>query len=349
MFFASDNCSGVPHQVLDALTRANSGYAMGYGNDALSCHVQDQIRAVFEAPNAAVYLVPTGSAANALALSVYCPPWGSIYCHKIAHIEDDECGAPAFYSGGGKLTLIDGADGKMTPEALAAALTAAQTSIHNVQKSVLSLTNITECGTLYSLAEISALTKIAKAHGLACHLDGARFANAVVSLGCSASDMSWRSGIDVVTFGGTKNGLLGVEAVVFFNPEKAWEFELRRKRGGHLFSKYRYLAAQMDAYATDDLWRDLATKANAAAKKLEAAILATTDTKLLHPRGGNALFASWPRAVDTRLRAAGAVYNYWPGDPAPTGPAEELISARLVCSWSTTDAEIAEFKAHLRG
>lgn len=346
MFFASDNSSGVPNAILEALARANEGFAPGYGADAIMERVRAQIRTVFEAPEAAVYLVATGTAANALSLATFCPPWGAVYCHRVAHIEEDECGAPEFYTGGAKLVLLGGEHGKIDAQELEEKLeSAARVGVHNVQKGMLSLTNLTECGSRYSVAEIRALTVIAKAHGLPVHLDGARFTNALVAEGCTPAEMTWKAGVDVVSFGGTKNGLMGVEAVVIFDPVKAWEFELRRKRGGHLFSKHRFLSAQMEAWLQDDLWLTLARHANTMAERLETGLLALPDVTLLHPRGGNMLFASFPRAAHRRARAQGAAYYPVPGDHSPEGDDDELLSARLVTSWSTTPEMVDRFLA----
>ncbi|MFC2970089.1 threonine aldolase family protein [Acidimangrovimonas pyrenivorans] len=345
MFFASDNGSAVPPEVMAALARANEGYAMPYGADAIMDGVREKVRAVFEAPEAAVYLVATGTTANSLALASFCPPWATVFCHTHAHIAEDECGAPEFYTGGAKLTLVPGEHGKMTPEALAAVIGRSGGSVHNVQRGMLSLTNITEAGTLYSAGEIAALCKVAKAAGLPCHLDGARFANAIVASGATPAEMTWKAGIDVVSFGGTKNGLLGVEAVVIFDPEKAWEFELRRKRAGHLFSKHRYLSAQMDAYLTDDLWLRLARQANAAGTRL-AEGLAQAGAELLHPVPANLMFAALPRAAHGRARDGGALY-YLMG-PAE-GPADEPVPARFVTSWSTTEQDVDQFLGFIRG
>ncbi len=350
MFFASDNTSPVPPEVLAAMARVNEGYAMPYGSDPAMDRVRARIREIFEAPEAAVYLVATGTAANALALATFCPPWGAIYCHRNAHVEEDECGAPEFYTGGSKLVLIDGDHARMTPEGLARALRAtAQAGVHNVQKGMLSLTNSTENGTVYSPADITALTALARAEGLPCHLDGARFTNAVVSAGCTPAEMTWKAGIDVLSFGGTKNGLMGVEAVVIFDPAKAWEFELRRKRGGHLFSKHRYLSAQMDAYLEGDLWLRLARRANAAAARLAAGIAGVPGASLVHPCEANAVFAAWPRAGHRRAQDAGALYYLWPGDQSMDGPDDAPLAARLVCSWSTTDGDVDRFLALLTG
>ncbi|MGY6696739.1 MAG: threonine aldolase family protein [Roseinatronobacter sp.] len=346
MNFASDNTSGMPPQILAALEKANEGPAPGYGTDPIMADVRDQIRTLFEAPDAEVFLVSTGTAANALALASICPPWGAIYCHGLAHIEVDECGAPEFFTGGAKLVHVAGDDGKMTPDALSETLArAGRGVVHNVQPAALSLTNLTECGTRYSAAELAALSQVAKDHGLSVHLDGARFTNALVAEGCSPADLSWRAGIDVLSLGGTKNGLMGVEAVVLFDPSRAWEFQLRRKRAGHLWSKHRYLSAQMAAWLQDGLWLDLAAKANARAAQLESHLSGTAE--FLFPRGGNMLFARFPRSKHKRLKAAGAQYFLWPDNQTLDGADEPLVSARLVCSWNTDEAELRAFAAAL--
>ena len=349
MFFASDNASPVPQQVMDAMVKVNEGYAASYGTDEEMDEVRTLIREIFEAPEAEVYLVATGTSANVLSLATLVEPWQAIYCHREAHISVDECGAPEFYTGGSKLNLIDGENGKITPAALEAAIKVqVQGFVHSVQRGALSLTNVTECGTVYSAAELKTLCDVAKAHDIPVHLDGARFANSVVSTGATPAEMSWKAGVDVLSFGGTKNGLMGVEAVILFDPKLAWEFELRRKRGGHLFSKHRYLSAQMLAYLTDGLWLDMATKANAAAKKLTEGILAVEGSSLLYPTDANAVFASWNRASHRRAMDAGAKYYFWGSDGDLDGPDDGIESARLVCSWCTTDQEIDAFLRLIR-
>lgn len=341
MFFASDNGAPAHQNIMDALQTANAGYTSGYGAESIMQRVTDKIRDIFDAPHAAVYLVPTGTAANALALACITKPWETIYCHRNSHIEEDECGAPEFYTNGSKLTLIEGDDAIMDPNHFEKMVKfTARAGVHNVQKGSLSITNVTECGAVYTLDQIQALTKIAKDNEIKCHLDGARFANAMMALECSPADMTWKSGIDVVSFGGTKNGLLGVEAVVIFDAEIAWEFELRRKRGGHLFSKHRFLSAQMEAYLDGDLWRDLATNANAMAQCLKTGLQGIQGAELLHPVDANMIFVKFPRAAHKRAMDAGAKYYFWPGDQSLEGPSDELLSARLVCSWSTTKDDI---------
>lgn len=352
MNFASDNASPVPPQVMEALARVNDGFAAAYGADPEMDQVRELIRDAFEAPKAAVYLVATGTAANVLSLACLVEPWQAICCHREAHITMDECGAPEFYTGGSKLNLVDGAHGKITPEGLTEAIgVQVQGFVHSVQRGALSLTNATECGTAYSHEELKALCDVAKGNGMKVHLDGARFANSVISTGATPAEMSWKAGVDVLSFGGTKNGLLGVEAVVLFDPELAWEFELRRKRGGHLFSKHRYLSAQMLAYMTDDLWLDLASQANAAAAKLSAGLLDMPGASLLHPTDGNAVFVNLPRKTLRAAQDAGAKFYIWgsKGGDEGHGDDDTIETARLVCSWCTTDADIDGFLAAVRG
>lgn len=348
MFFASDNAGPVHPTVMDALLRANDGYAASYGADALTLRVRDQLRDLFEAPDAAVYLVATGTAANSLALSCLCQPWQTVFCTSQAHINVDECGAPEFFTGGAKLTLVSDTNGKMIPEALSAAIAGEQNrGVHGVQRGPVSLTQATESGTVYSLDELRALTAIARAHDLPVHMDGARFANAVISLGCTPAEMSWKAGVEVLCFGGTKNGLMGAEAVILFDPATAWEFELRRKRAAHLFSKHRYLAAQMAAYLDDDLWRDLAGKANAASARLLDGLTLTGRIDLCYPVEANMIFARWPRALHRHLMASGARYSLWSGTLDGDDPDAQLM-ARLVCDWTAAAADTDQFLSLFR-
>jgi threonine aldolase len=338
MRFASDNTSGAAPEVMAALARANDGYDWSYGADAAMGRVTAQVRELFDAPEAVVHLVATGTAANALAIATHCPPWGAVFCHRLAHIAEDECGAPEFYSGA-KLVLVPGDLGKITPGTLSDALArTGEGGVHGVQRGMLSLTNVTEAGTVYTPAEITALTALARAQGLPCHLDGARFANALVATGATPAEMTWKAGIDVLSLGGTKNGCLGVEGVVLFDPAKAWEFELRRKRGGHLFSKHRYLSAQMEAYLTGGLWLRLAAQANAMGQRLAEGL---RDRQVHVPEAqANMLFPEWASGTHARLEAAGAHYYRW---AAPEGREK----ARLVASWSTTDRDVDQFLAAL--
>lgn len=343
MFFTSDNASGAAPEIMAAVARANEGFVRSYGADDIMARVTARIRDVFEHPEAAVYLVGTGTAANSLALSLYTQPWSAVFAHTDAHIAVDECGAPEFYTGGAKLVGVPGDHGKMTPDTLTQAIGQIPESyVHAVQRGMVSITNVTEAGTVYTPAEVAALTAIAKAKGMPCHLDGARFTNALVATNASAAEMTWKAGIDVVSFGGTKNGCLGVEAVVIFDPVKAWEFELRRKRGGHLFSKHRFLSAQMEAYLTDDLWLRLATHANAMGLRLARGIEGIRNAHLAHPAQANMMFPEWEISTHARADAKGALYYQM---PAPKG----REAARLVTSWNTTAAEVDTLLEVLRG
>ena len=348
MNFASDNTGPVHPKVMAALMAANDGYAMPYGNDTIMERVRAQVREVFEAPEAAVYLVATGTAANALILATLGQPWQTVFCARHAHVQEDECGAPEFFSGGAKLTLVDGPEGKMSPDALRQAIEGEETrGVHGVQRGPVTITQATEKGTVHTLAELRALTQVARDHGLPVHMDGARFTNALVTLGCPAAGMTWKAGVDAVSFGGTKNGLMGVEAVVFFDPAKAWEFELRRKRGAHLFSKHRYLSAQMAAYLEDGLWLEMARAANAATARLAHGLRATPGVDLAYEPGANMIFARWPRAAHRRLHDAGARYYLWDG--GLEGPGDAMLTARLVTDWSCTDEAVDRFLSVLRG
>ncbi|KUF11066.1 threonine aldolase family protein [Pseudoponticoccus marisrubri] len=339
MHFASDNGGPCPPQILQALAEANSGYAPAYGADAVTQAATDHLRRLFEAPQAAVYFVPTGTAANALALATLVQPFQTVYCTPMAHIREDECNAPEFYTGGAPLTLVPGSD-RMTPEALRQSMGApGRRAVHHAQHGALSLTNVAEMGNVYTVDEIAALCAVAREADMPVHLDGARFANACVRLGCTPAEMTWRAGVDVAVFGGTKNGCLGVEAVILFDSERAWEFELRRKRAGHLFSKYRYLSAQMMGYLQDDLWRDLAGQANARCDAL-AQGLERLGVEIVNPTFANMLFIRLPRRVHTAVMARGAVYHLWEG---AEGPADEVVTGRLVCDWSVSEEAVAGF------
>lgn len=348
MFFASDNCGPAHPSVMQALMDADHGYQPSYGADTLMDEVRAQIREIFEAPEAAVYLVATGTAANVLALATLAMPWDTIFCAPKAHIQVDECNGPEFYTGGAKLTLV-GDDDKITPAALEQAITGwTEGDVHTSQRGPVSLTQATEWGQLYSVEEITALCDVAHVRGCPVHMDGARFGNAVAALGCTPAEMTWRAGIDALSFGGTKNGCLGVEAVIFFDPAQAWEFELRRKRGAHLFSKHRYLSAQMKGYLSGGLWLDTSAAANAAGAKLAAGLRGVPDCTILNDVQVNMIFATLPRATHQRLRAAGADYQIFDG-PLERGPADAPLLARFVCDWSCDDEMIARFLEIAKG
>ncbi len=337
MYFASDNSGPVHPQVLEALSRANQGHVLGYGNDDLTRAVTAQIRTLFEAPEAEVWLTGTGTAANTLALSSMACAFQTIYCTPVAHIHEDECNGVEFQSGGAKLMLVGQGD-KLTPEALCRVLDYdIRRGQSAAQMGPVSITEATERGHIYDVAEVTALTALARSHGLPVHMDGARFANAVAALGCTPAEITWRAGVSALSFGGTKNGLMGVEAVVFFDPALAQSFALRRQRAGHTFSKHRYLAAQMQAYLSDDLWLSSAAQANANRAQLEAGLRKIKGVEILGQPQVNMIFARIPAEMDTRLRQSGATYYAQPAD------AQGYIPLRLVCDWSILPAEIDRF------
>jgi threonine aldolase len=290
-------------------------------------------------------------AANALAIAALTPPWGAVFCHSDSHVSDDECGAPEFFTGGAKLVTLPGAFGKITAETLRDMLALHPRGlVKQVQPAALSLAQATECGTIYTPAEIGELAAIAHAAGVGVHMDGARFANALVTLGCSPAAMSWRAGVDVLSFGATKNGALACEAVIFFDRTKALDFAFRRKRGGHTLSKGRFLGAQMAAYLAAGHWLDLAARANRAAARLADGLAKIPAVKLPWPRHANEVFAILPRAADTALKAAGARYydRTARGLAAAERPAPDEIFVRLVTSFATGDHDVDQFVAIVR-
>jgi threonine aldolase len=340
MNFASDNTAPVAPAILDALAEANRGYARGYGNDDWTRAVERRFGEIFERQVAA-FLVPTGTAANALALAQVAPPWGVVLCHCESHIATDECGAPEFFGHGLKLAGVAGEAGKITPEDVQAALAGyGGHSPHEMIPAVLSITQATEAGTVYRTTEVAALAEIARQRSLALHMDGARFANALVRLNATPAEMTWRCGVDVLSFGATKGGALGAEAVIFFDPAAAAFFGERRKRGGHLLSKHRFIAAQLLAYLAEDHWLALARHANAMADKL-ADGLAAIGLRPVWPVDANLVFVVLPRALEAKLRAAGASYYVRSSDSVAIGPDQVLI--RLVTSFATIEADIAAF------
>ncbi|MGB3146720.1 MAG: beta-eliminating lyase-related protein [Paracoccaceae bacterium] len=349
MFFASDNCSGAAPEILTAIAEANRGYCPSYGEDQLTGQVRDAIRTIFEAPEAEVCLVATGTAANALSLSLFCPPWGRIYCATDAHIDIDECGAVELAIGGGKMALVAADNGKMTPQSLQDRMRKTpEGSVHGHQHGVVTLANLTEAGTLYHPEEVRKLSDMARAQGMGLHMDGARFVNALVAAGCSPAELSWKAGVDVLSLGGTKNGCLAVEAVVLFDPEKAWEMELRRKRAGQLFSKHRLLSSQMLAYLKDGLWLRLAAHANQMGQTLSAALADLPGARLRYPTDGNMVFIDLPRATLRRAAAAGAAFSTPAPDARLDGADDERLTARFVASWATTTEEIERMVSLLK-
>lgn len=346
MNFASDNAWCAHPAVMAALNDANHGAMMGYGADAVTAAAEAALREVLEAPEAVIRFTATGTAANALVCAQLSPGYGRIYCHEDAHIETSECAAPEFFSGGAKLVTLPGAGGKIAPDTLAEAIRRGAGGGWTAgRNAMVSITNATEWGALYSTDEVAALAGIAHAGGLPLHMDGARFANAVAGLGCSAADLTWRAGVDALCFGGTKNGAMGAEAMVFFDPARAEGFDYRRKQSGHVFSKNRYLAAQMLALASDGLWLDLGRAANAKAARLAEGIVAAGGGLIL-PVQSNAVFATIPAAAHQRARAAGVRYHLWP-DKSAEGL--DPVPLRLVTAWDTPDEQIDGFLALIGG
>ena len=339
--FGSDNVGPVSPAILAAMIEANQGAMPSYGGDPWTARLQDLVRTVFEAPDAEVFAVATGTAANALALSALVPPYGGVYCDAGSHIENDECGAPEFFTGGAKLLTLPSRDGRLSPDALAAHLEASRAiGVHKSKPTAISLTQATEWGTIYSLEQLRALGATARDLGLSLHMDGARFANALATLGCSPAETTWRAGIDVLTLGATKNGAMAAEAVIFFRPGRfTEEFARRRKRAGHLWSKSRYLAAQLVGYLEDDLWLRNATRANALATRLADGLGRLPGVRLLHEVQSNELFAVLPEPTIVRLEAAGFVFYRWylpPGEPVGPGTA----AVRLVTGPGTEPDDV---------
>ena len=339
MNFGSDNWAGAAPEIMDAIVVANEGLAPAYGADPLTERVQKQFSEIFER-EVAVYFVGTGGAANGLALSVMTPPYGMTLCHEESHVQMDECAGPEFLTGGAKLLPLPGFAAKLLSETVTTALRGfPERPPHGAPAQVLSLTQATECGAVYTCEELAALCDVAHGHGLKVHMDGARFANAVASLNCTPAQMSWKAGVDVLCFGGTKNGCVAAEAVVFFNPDDAKDFEFRRKRAGHLWSKQRFIAAQFEAYLKDDLWLRLARQANEQAQDLSKRLSEIDGVKVWYRTEANEIFVSFPAGVAEKLREQGATFYPWitPGDPA------DGTMQRLICSYATSDEEVDRF------
>ena len=333
MRFASDNTSGVCPEILDAVTAAASGYAAAYGADDETVSLDARFSEVFER-EVRVFPVISGTAANCLALAGLTPPYGLMFCHRDAHVFVDEAGAPEFFAQGARLVPLSGDEGKIDPAALSEAVSRPGHGVHSPHPSVLTVTQATEAGTVYSLDELGALVQIARARDMSIHMDGARFANAVVSSGCSPAEATWRAGVEVLSFGATKNGAMGAEAIVYFDPEQVGEVERRRKRAGHLISKMRYVAVQLLAYLADDLWRRNARHANEMATRLSDGLVALPGVEAAVQTQANEVFVRLPPTVRDGLAAAGAEFYV---EQVAGGEA-----VRLVTSFSTTDADVGD-------
>jgi threonine aldolase len=333
--FFSDNTSSACPELIAALNAANHGLARAYGDDEWTQRL-DHTLGEFFGTTVRAFAVTTGTAANALALATLSPPYGAIFAYADAHIAVDECGAPGFFAGGAQLALLPGEHGRFAAATLAAALDEHRVDVHTLQPAAVSLTQATELGTVYQPAHIAELAALAHRHGLKVHMDGARFANALVHLGCHPGDVTWRAGVDVLSFGATKNGAFGAEAVVFFDTALVRDFELRRKRAGHLLSKSRYVAAQLLAYVESGVWQRNAARTNRLAQDIARA----AGAALLHPVEANEVFVGLGTARCEALRAAGFEFYDW--------GAASAGEARLVVSWDQPEGDVAALCAALR-
>jgi threonine aldolase len=344
MNFASDNTAGIAPEILDALIAGNDGFAMGYGNDDVTRAVERRIGEIFER-EVAVFLVPTGTAANALALAHISPPWGAVFAHAEAHILTDECGAPEFFGAGLKLVGMPGTGCKIASETLAATVAQYEGHTpHQVVPAAFSFAQASEAGTIYRAGEIAALAAVAREHGMKVHMDGARFANALVRLNASPADITWKAGVDVLSFGATKAGAMAAEAVVFFDRELSANMAERRKRAGHLLSKHRFMALQFEAFLNNDCWLRLARHANAMADRLAEGLNAAGKPPVW-PVEANLVFIAVSKALEARLRAAGARFYVRRSDSLPAGCelGTDRLLLRLVTSFATRTDEIDRF------
>ena len=333
--FASDNVAPICPEVWAALQEANLQYAPSYGEDRWTARVCDRIREIFET-DCDVYFVFTGTAANALALAQLCNPFHSVICHQHSHIETDECGAPEFFTGGSKLLLVGGADGKIDAGQVEALLTRPN-DLHSHKPAAISIAQATEFGTVYRRDEIAAIVDLARAHQLSLHMDGARFANAIASLNCAPKAITWKVGVDVLCFGGTKNGATAGELVIFFDKKISREFDYRVKQAGHLGSKMRFLAAQWLGLLNRDAWLRNAQHANRAARGLATRLRMEAGIESIFPIDANAVFVAMDERLASGLHARGwRFYKFIEPDVY-----------RLMCSWSTTGEQISGLLADI--
>jgi threonine aldolase len=326
-YFKSDNTAAVSREILQAISDVNQGAAVAYGADGWSQRLDAVFGGFFE-KDVRVFAVSSGTAANSLSLATLCPPWGTVLTHAEAHIERDECGAPEFFTGGAKLSLVAGAGAKIAAADLATRLDWFEPHVHGVQPRVLSITQATERGAIYTTAEIAALAKIAHERQMRVHMDGARFANALVAQKVSAAELTWKSGVDVLSFGVIKNGGMNAEAVVFFDPTLVADFEFRRKRAGQLFCKGRYAAVQLLTYLESGIWQRNAERAN----RLAARIAAAAPQWLSEPMATNQVFMKLGQERVDALMARG--FGFYPWGPAGSG------ECRFVCSWDTPEEDV---------
>jgi threonine aldolase len=320
-----------------AINAANVGIVSSYGGDEFTQQLQKVASQVF-GKEVAIFPVTTGTAANSLALSHLVPSYGAVYCHETAHIATDECGAPEFFTGGAKLMGLSAHDGKIEPEQITAAVTFADDmGVHHVKPAAVSLSQATEWGTVYEVAQVAAIAAVAKRHGLPLHVDGARFANALAHLRCTPAEATWKNGVDVLSLGATKNGALCAEAVVIFDAARAQDFERRRKRSGHLWSKLRFVSAQLLAYFEDELWLENARHANSMASTLASGLQKVAGARLVQSVDANEVFVALPEATVAALESQGFGFYRWPS------PAKPGVTIRLVTSYATPRAAVEDF------
>ncbi|MDC0586023.1 low specificity L-threonine aldolase [Candidatus Pelagibacter sp.] len=330
--FASDNVAGACPEVLEAILKSNEGDSTPYGNDKVSTNLQNKFSEIFE-KEVVVFPIASGTAANALALATMTPSFGNIYCHKLSHINTDECGAPEFYTGGGKLITLQGNNGKITAEELDKAV-GGKGIVHHTQPSSVSITQVCETGEVYKLDEIKKISKVTHKHNLNIHMDGARFANALTSLNCTPAEMTWKSGIDVLSFGATKNGCLAAEAIIFFKNDLVGNIAFLMKRAGHLLSKMRFVSAQLDAYISNDVWLKNAKHANEMGQKLSEGLAKHNNIEITYPTEANEVFAKFPKYIIEHLNSKGYKMNE-----------DELDgkAVRLVTAWNTKTSDVESF------
>lgn len=348
MIFASDNWAGAHPAIAAGLTAHASGYARAYGNGDLDRAVKETFAAIFER-DVAVFFVSTGTAANALSLVAVNKPGGVTFCHREAHMTQDEAGAPEYFTGGGRLCRVDGPLGRIAPAELDRAVQRYPAEfLHSGRPMAISVTQATEIGTVYTLDELDAVASVARRHGLPLHMDGARFANALVSLGASPAEMTWKRGVDMLSFGGTKNGCWCAEAVVFFDPAMAAEFAFVHKRAAQLFSKARFVSAQFEAYFRDGLWLQTARHSNAMAAALADGFRTSAGARLAWEPQANEVFAIMGQEMAARLHDAGAVFYPWqtPAGLSAAMAADEGVY-RFVTSFATQPDEVEAFLALL--
>ena len=341
MNFISDNAYGAAPEILEALEKVNDGAVAPYGEDEITAQTVDRLSELFERKVAA-FPVLTGTAANALALGTITPSYGAIFCHEESHLAVDECGAPEFFSGGARLVQLKGNGAKITPDEVSRHLPLYRRGVHGSQPAAISIAQATEYGLAYTPPEISALADLAHREGMALHMDGARFANALAYLGGTPAEVTWKAGVDVMSFGATKNGALCAEAVVFFNEDLVRDFEYRRKRAGHLLSKMRFVSAQLNAYLADGRWLDWARRANGVARRLAQELGQIPGVELTFPVEANEVFARMPDELIARLRGEGAQFYDW----SESQDGRKVV--RLVLSCLTPAEDISRFLAVAR-